>query len=117
MKNMLVLPLLVILAEMEPAPTCLLVLTNEGSVNYVTGLPPCGSALLPWYLASEEGDRTYARFLEAQPQRVALVESDHTWVYDGRPFHEVFLHTATVLERTLPHREIVSGRTLMVYTP
>ena len=61
---------------------CLLVLTNEGALNYATGLPPCGGVLYPVYAGAPAADRRLADWLRGEPaaagrDRDALLVGPH----------------------------------------
>ena len=55
---------------------CLLVLTNEGVLNYASKLPPCGGFFYPVYAGVPAGDQQLADWLLKNPQGLAVVETE-----------------------------------------
>ncbi|MEO1457784.1 MAG: hypothetical protein AAFV49_09510 [Pseudomonadota bacterium] len=90
---------------------CLLVLTNEGALNYATGLPPCGGVLYPVYAGAPAADRRLADWLRANPQPLAVTATPF-WSdrIDGRPMARWLAHTFAVVDATLPREVETAGR-------
>ncbi|MEO1776462.1 MAG: hypothetical protein AAFS07_16070 [Pseudomonadota bacterium] len=55
--------------------TCLWALTNEGSLYFATGLPPCGEPLLPIYHSTAQGDAGFVDMVERVRPGVVVYES------------------------------------------
>ncbi len=92
---------------------CLLVMTNEGVLNHVLALPPCGPFFYPIYAGVPDGDRAMANWLRANPQSLAVVGTEF-WSgrIDGRPMNYRLPEVWRLIEATMPSRETVVGRTV-----
>jgi hypothetical protein len=94
---------------------CLLVLTNEGVLNYAADLPPCGDFAYPVYASVPAGDRRLADWLQANPQHIAVVETDF-WSdnIDGKPMSSRLPQVWTLVKKTMPARERIDSRVFAV---
>lgn len=105
-------------ADLLADQDCLLVLTNEGVLNYATGLPPCGEAFYPVYLSTPAGDTRLAAWLEVNPQRIVVIGTSF-WSdkIDGRPMAGRLPRTFDLLDRTMGQVEEVEGRVFWLANP
>ena len=92
---------------------CLLVLTNKGVLNYAAKRPPCGNFLYPVYAAVPAGDRALADWLRANPQRLAVIETDFfSDNIDNKPMRTRLPALWALIEATMKSREQAAGRTI-----
>jgi hypothetical protein len=89
---------------------CLLSMTNEGVLNFATGLPPCGPAFYPVYLDSV-GDALLADWLVGHPQPLVVVSTEF-WSdkIDGRSMADRLPLTFAVIASGYPVEETLNGR-------
>jgi len=95
---------------------CLLVLTNEGVLNYAVSLPPCGDFFYPIYAGVQSGDRRLADWLSANPQFVAVMESDF-WSdsIDGKPMKNRLPRVWETIEEEMSARKEIEGRVFAIH--
>jgi len=97
-------------AELSDAH-CLLVLTNEGVLNYVVNLPPCGDFFYPIYAGVPVGDQALANWLRANPQKVVVIETPF-WSdkIDGKPMKNRLPKVWALIKETMKLEERIGGR-------
>jgi len=94
---------------------CLLVLTNEGVLNYAVNLPPCGGFFYPIYASVEAGDRRLSDWLSKNRQSVAAIETKFWSGYiDGKPMRSRLPRVWEVIENDFPARKEIEGRVFAV---
>jgi hypothetical protein len=95
---------------------CLLVLTNEGVLNYAVGLSPCGGFFYPIYASVLSGDRRLADWLWANPQSVAVLETHfRSDKIDGIPMKNRLPQVWEVIDEQMPARKEIEGRVLLIH--
>lgn len=94
---------------------CLLVLTNEGVLNYAVSLPPCGDFFYPIYASVQSGDRRLADWLSVNPPFVAVVETN-LWSdnIDGKPMKSRLPRVWEVIEEEMSSEIEIEGRVFAV---
>jgi hypothetical protein len=94
---------------------CLLVLTNEGVLNYAVNLPPCGDFFYPIYASVPSGDLRLADWLSANPPFVAVVETN-LWSdnIDGKPMKFRLPRVWEVVGEGMTARKEIEGRVFAV---
>lgn len=94
---------------------CLLVLTNEGALNYATNLPPCGKFFYPIYASVPAGDIALAEWLQTNPQQIVVVETDF-WSdnIDNEPMRIRLPAVWALIEATMKSMERTGGRLVAV---
>jgi hypothetical protein len=94
---------------------CLLVLTNEGVLNYALSLPPCGDFFYPIYASVQSGDRRLADWLLANPPFIAVVETNF-WSdnIDGKLMKSRLPQVWEAIEEGMSTRKEIEGRVFAV---
>jgi hypothetical protein len=98
-----------------PRGECLLVLTNEGVLNYAVDLPPCGGFFYPIYASVPTGDRMLADWLSANPQTLAVLET-HFWSdkIDGKAMPDRLPQLWAVIEERMSGRRLFAKRVFAI---
>ena len=97
-------------ADQLAASDCLLVLTNEGVLDYAADLPPCGGFLYPIYASTPSADAALAAWLRAHPQRIVVTKTVF-WSgrIDNKTMPERLPAVFAVLDETMPVHDDFDG--------
>jgi hypothetical protein len=93
--------------------SCLLSLTNEGTLYFAAGLPPCGPFFYPVYGSTARGDAMLSEWLaEHRPGLVVTDSAFWSVDIDQKPMSERLPRTWMAIDTALPYEQQVGSRTI-----